>query len=139
MHIKQIILVLFVLGSVLCFSQTAISIDKLYKNKQGLYIDTLTGQTYTGQAFQKFESDTIGMKGSIVDGLFHETWTWWYSTGEKKRETNYNLGNKDGYSYWWYKNGVMRSEIKFSSNRNVEQRLWDKEGRPLPNPKMHMQ
>ena len=136
MQLKGLFLASFILISILGISQESISLNKLEKNKTGIYIHSQSGKPYSGKAFREYETGTIGMSGLLSNGQFNGLWTWWYADGSKKRETTYVNGVKNGYSHWWYKNGIMKSEIKFADNRNVEQKLWDKKGNRLPNPKM---
>ena len=65
------------------------------------------GQPYTGKVFAKHSNGKIGLVGEFSKGIKNGTWTYWYSTGEKKRESSYVEGKKEGTTYYWHQNGQM--------------------------------
>jgi len=113
------------------FAQGA-DISTLVKNDLGIY--TLNGKVYTGSAFKKFENGNIGIIGQIKDGKMEGTWTWFYSNGEKKRESIYINNKKEGLTYYWHPNGIKAKEIMYRDDRNIDQKLWDENGNRKKNP-----
>lgn len=92
------------------------------------------GQPYTGKVFAKHSNGKIGLVGEFSKGIKNGTWTYWYSTGEKKRESSYVEGKKEGTTYYWHQNGQMAKEITYRNDKNIDQKLWDANGNRLKNP-----
>lgn len=101
-------------------------------NNDDLYY--LNGKPYTGKVFAKHENGSIGMVGEIKNGKKEGTWTYWYSTGEKKRETTFINNKKEGITYYWHPNGQVAKEIMYRDDKNIDQKLWDANGNRLKNP-----
>ena len=72
--------------------------------------------------------------GEYKNGRKEGTWTYWYSTGEKKRESTYRDNKKEGTTYYWHQNGQMAKEITYRDDKNIDQKLWDDKGNRLKNP-----
>jgi antitoxin component YwqK of YwqJK toxin-antitoxin module len=113
------------------FSQN-VDLGQLQKNNVGLYMKD--SALYTGKIYKKHENGNIGLVGEIKDGKKAGTWVYFYSTGEKKRESIYINNLKEGLTYYWYKNGIMAKEIMYRDGKNIDQKLWDEKGDRKPNP-----
>lgn len=122
--------VLFI--AVMSYCQAPVQISDLEKKSDKLYY--LDGKLFTGMCYEKFDNGKIGIKGQMKNGKKDGLWTWWYSSGQKKRETQFVDGKKDGLTYYWYENGQKQKELMFKQDKNVDQKLWDEEGNRLPNP-----
>lgn len=123
------------LGLALCAQNQKIELHQLQKNGN-IYLFEET--PYTGTVYEKYENGNIGLVGDIKQGKREGTWTYWYSTGEKKRETTYVNNQKEGYSYYWYTNGTLAKEITFRANQNIDQKLWNTNGSRLKNPQFEI-
>jgi len=121
--------------SVLFFSSMAIAqnveLSKL-TNNDGTYLNS--GKPYTGKVFAKHENGNIGMIGEMKNGKKEGTWTYLYSTGEKKRISIYKEGKLEGITYYYYQNGQVAKEIMYRDDKNIDQKLWDANGNRLKNP-----
>lgn len=124
-------IIAFVLISVSAFAQETVDISSL-EIKDRVYF--YNSKPFTGKCYAKHENGKIGMKGSFENGKKQGLWVWWYSDGEKKRETSYENNKKEGLTIYWHKNGVKSKEIIYKNNKNIEQKLWDEQGNRLPNP-----
>ena len=105
--------------------------SKLIQNGDVYY---LNGKPFTGKVFAKHDNGHVGMLGEMKSGLKEGTWTYWYSTGEKKRESNYKANKKEGITYYWHQNGQVAKEIMYRDDKNIDQKLWDANGNRLKNP-----
>lgn len=115
------------------FAMAQKSVDMNLLQKQGkLYY--YQNQLYNGETFSKFDNGTIGAKGMVKNGDHDGLWIWWYSNGQKKRETFFKDGKKEGMTTYWHLNGVKSKEILYKNDKNVDQKLWDERGVRLPNP-----
>ena len=94
----------------------------------------LNDELYTGNIYAKHQNGAIGLVGEVKDGLKEGTWRYYYSTGEIKRESTFINDKKEGITYYWYQNGQVAKEIMYRNDRNIDQKLWDENGRRLPNP-----
>jgi len=113
------------------YAQAPVLISDLQKKDRLYYKD---GKPFTGMCYDKHPNGKIGIKGQIKDGLKEGTWTWWYSTGQKKRETDFVADKKEGITSYWYENGQKQKELMFRQDKNIDQKLWDEQGNRLPNP-----
>ena len=89
---------------------------------------------YTGIVYEKHENGNIGLWGELKNGKREGVWTYWYSSGTKKRETTYVNNQKEGNTYYWHENGILAKTITFRANQNIDQKLWDITGTRLKNP-----
>ncbi len=128
---------MLVVISLLLFVQYSYSQDKIVSMGQL----TLKGKIYyfddkpfTGKCYDKRENGKIGLKGQFVDGMKDGLWTWWYSTGQVKRESTFIRNKKEGMTTYWHLNGVKSKEIMYRNDKNIDQKLWDENGNRLPNP-----
>ena len=94
----------------------------------------LDGTPYSGKVFLKHSNGKIGLLGEYKNGRKEGTWTYWYSTGEKKRESTYRDNKKEGTTYYWHQNGQMAKEITYRDDKNIDQKLWDDKVNRLKNP-----
>lgn len=90
------------------------------------------GEPYTGECYQNFPNGELGVKGRYVNGKKEGVWTWYYSNGNKKRESLYRNGLKSGKSNTWYISGKKRSEIIFNEDNNLKETRWDEKGKVIP-------
>ena len=129
---KRLLTVIIALISAsLVFSQSPVDISELQiKDKIYLY----NGSPFTGSCYEKHGNGKIGLKGQFKAGMKDGVWTWWYSTGQKKRETTYLDNKKEGITYYWHPNGQKAKELMFRNDKNIDQKLWDENGNRLPNP-----
>lgn len=102
-----------------------IELSKLQKN-DGLYF--FAEKPYTGIVYEKYENGNIGLVGEIKNGKRENVWTYWYSTGVKKRESTYANNVKEGKSYYWHNNKILAKEITFRANQNIDQKTWNTDG-----------
>jgi len=121
----------FIFIAVSAYSQETVDISVL-EIKDRVYYHN--GKEFNGKSYAKHENGKIGMKGSFEDGRKEGLWIWWYSDGQKKRETTYKNNKKEGLTIYWHRNGVKSKEITYKANKNIEQKLWDEQGNRLPNP-----
>jgi len=129
---KKALLILSILFiSILANSQPPIQISELEKVDKMYMKD---GKPYSGSCYEKHENGKIAIKGQIKNGKKEGTWTYWYSDGQKRRETNFSENKKEGLTYFWYENGQKQKEIMFKQDKNIDQKLWDEEGNRMPNP-----
>ena len=128
---KVLLLHLVMFISVLTYSQAPVQISELEKVDK-LYLQD--GKPFTGSCYEKHENGKIAIKGQFKNGKKDGTWIYWYSDGQKRRETNFSENKKEGLTYYWYENGQKQKEIMFKQDKNVDQKLWDEEGNRLPNP-----
>lgn len=89
---------------------------------------------YTGKVIAKHANGKIGLLGEYKNGKKEGTWTYWYSTGEKKRVSVYHDDKKEGTTYYWHQNGQVAKEITYRNDKNIDQKLWDANGNRLKNP-----
>ena len=128
---KHILAIALVLMGVMLQAQTPVKLSDLQKKDKIYYQND---QLFNGQCYEKHENGKIGLKGTINNGMKDGVWTWWYSTGEKRRETIYVDNKKHGITYFWYQNGQKAKELTFKMDKNIDQKLWDENGMRLPNP-----
>ncbi len=107
-------------------------LKELKKSAEGLYMHN--NAVFSGKVLAKHKNGTVGLVGEIKDGLKDGTWTYWYSSGEKKRESVYVKNKKQGLTYYWYMNGQVAKEIMYRDDKNIDQKLWDEDGNRLKNP-----
>lgn len=63
-----------------------------------------------------------------VDGLVHGRETWW-ENGEKKQQTDYSQGMRQGKETGWYENGELRYVIHWEDNKqNGLETYWHPNG-----------
>jgi len=103
-----------------------------FQKKDKIYL--LEGKPFSGMCYEKYDNGKIGLKGQMKNGMKEGVWTWWYSTGQKKRETTYIDNKKEGMTYYWHQNGQKAKELMFKNDKNIDQKLWDEGGNRLPNP-----
>lgn len=113
------------------YAQQAVEIDQLTKKGEAYLYN---GKAFTGNCYAKHPNGKIGIKGQLKDGEKDGLWTWWYSDGQKKRETNFTKGKKEGLTLYWHPNGVKAKELMYKNDKNIDQKLWDEAGNRLPNP-----
>lgn len=128
---RAIVIITCLILTVGAYSQAPVLIGELEKIDKLYY---KSGKVYTGPCYEKHENGKIAIKGQFKDGMKEGLWIYWYSSGQKRRETNYLNNKKDGLTYYWYENGQKQKEIMFRSDKNIDQKLWDEEGNRLPNP-----
>lgn len=128
---KSIILVLSLFCYVVGYSQQAVEMDQLTKKGETY---SHNGKLFTGNCYAKHPNGKIGIKGQMKEGEKEGLWIWWYSDGQKKRETTYVNGKKEGLTLYWHPNGVKAKELMYKADKNIDQKLWDEEGNRLPNP-----
>lgn len=128
---KTLILLSIILLSIHGFSQENVEIDNLEKKDNVYYYKN---EPFTGNCYGKHPNGKIGLKGQVVEGKKEGVWIWWYSDGQKKRETTFESNKKEGLTTYWYINGVKSKEIMYKEDKNIDQKLWDEKGNRLPNP-----
>lgn len=92
------------------------------------------GKLFNGNCYGKHENGQLGIKGQVVNGMKQGLWTWWYSDGTKKRESNFTNNIKDGITNYWYQNGQKAKELMYRDGKNIDQKLWNEDGTRKPNP-----
>jgi len=128
---KALFLLSILCISVMAHCQAPIQISDLEKVDK-IYMKD--GKPFSGSCYEKHENGKIAIKGQMKNGKKEGTWIYWFSDGQKRRETNYVENKKDGLTYFWYENGQKQKEIMFKQDKNIDQKLWDEEGNRLPNP-----
>ncbi|MDR0941523.1 MAG: hypothetical protein LBM68_04780 [Bacteroidales bacterium] len=122
-------------------------IGSLYAQNQTIELHTLqkigdvymfNEKPYTGIVYEKHENGSIGLVGELQNGKRENVWTYWYSTGVKKRETTYINNKKEGSSYYWHTNGTLAKEVTFRTNQNIDQKLWNNSSARLKNPQFEI-
>lgn len=121
--------------SAACAQQHVVELHTLQKNDDLFFFNN---QAFTGTVYERHANGNIGLWGNIEQGKREGTWTYWYSTGVKKRETNFVNNAKEGYTYFWHENGVLAKELYFRANQNMSQKLWDNTGSRLKSPQYHI-
>lgn len=129
---KNIILLSILLFSISSFTNAQIKDIGELEKKGTIYYSE--GKPYTGGCFGKHDNGQIGLKGKIVEGKKEGKWTWWYSSGQKKRESEFTNNRKHGLTVYWYENGVKAKEIIYREGKNIDQKLWYEDGSRKPNP-----
>lgn len=104
------------------------------EGQEDVELSYLDEKPYTGKVFAKHSNGKIGLVGEYNNGKKEGTWTYWYSTGEKKRISTYSNNKKEGTTYYWHPNGQVAKEITYRNDRNIDQKLWDNKGNRLKNP-----
>ncbi|MGM0558527.1 MAG: toxin-antitoxin system YwqK family antitoxin [Myxococcota bacterium] len=56
------------------------------------------------------DGEQLELEGEVVDGLADGTWTWFYESGQKHWEIEYEAGLKDGSEVGWHDNGQKMYE-----------------------------
>lgn len=135
---KLLLAIVVALVSIQAFSQN-VEVSKLTTQwvtvgNEDIEIAYLDGTPYTGKVFAKHSNGKLGLVGEYVNGKKDGTWTYWYSTGEKKRESTYHENKKEGTTYYWHQNGQVAKEITYRNDKNIDQKLWDDKGNRLKNP-----
>lgn len=130
--------ILVVLLSLTAFSQN-VEFSKLTtkwvtEGREDVEIAYYNGSAYTGKVYAKHPNGKLGLVGEYVNGKKEGTWTYWYSTGEKKRESTFHENKKEGTTYFWHQNGQVAKEITYRNDKNIDQKLWDDKGNRLKNP-----
>lgn len=64
----------------------------------------------------------VDVNGILENGKREGTWSSWFDTGEKRSETTYENGQKNGDYRIWYKNGQVRVLGQFKDD--VPQGVW---------------
>lgn len=129
---KKALLLLSVLFiSVVAYCQSPVQLSELQKVDKLYFKD---GKPFSGLCYEKHTNGKIAIKGQIKNGKKEGAWIYWYSDGQKRRETNYSENKKEGLTYYWYENGQKQKEIMFKQDKNIDQKLWDEEGNRMPNP-----
>ncbi|MDR2962959.1 MAG: hypothetical protein LBU90_04925 [Bacteroidales bacterium] len=118
----------------LCAQSQAVELHNLQKN-DNLYV--YNNQAFTGTVYARHANGNIGLWGNIENGKREGVWTYWYSSGIKKRETNFVNNQKEGYTYFWHENGTLAKELYFRANQNISQKLWNSNGNRLKSPQYH--
>ncbi len=121
----------FLLVSGFAMAQKSTDMDLIQKQGKLYYFQN---QLYNGEVYSKFENGTMGLKGVMKNGTHEGLWIWWYSTGQKKRETTFKDGKKEGITIYWHLNGTKSKEIIYKNDKNIDQKLCDENGNRLPNP-----
>jgi len=68
-------------------------------------------------------------QGSVVNGLRHGEWTFWYVNGIKKSIVNYKAGNYDGKYFFMSENGRLLIEGSYKENqKNGIWKYWNHMG-----------
>ena len=111
-----IVLVTIVISSFTLTAQNT-EMSKLQEENNLYY---LNGKVYTGKVYAKHDNGSIGLVGEFQNGMKVGTWTYWYSTGEKKRESQYTNNKKEGITYYWYQNGQLAKEIMYRDDKNID-------------------
>ena len=135
---KLLLIVVFFLLSNLAFSQN-VELSQLKQQwvtqgQEDVEITYLDGKPYTGKVYAKHPNGKIGLIGEFNNGKKEGTWTYWYSTGEKKRVSTYINNKKEGTTYYWHPNGQVAKEITYRNDKNIDQKLWNIKGDRLKNP-----
>lgn len=120
--------------SIICILISSISFSQNTDVSKLKIIDSIyysNGKLYNGKVFAKHDNGNIGMIGEVTNGKKEGTWTFWYSNGKKKRETTYINNKKEGITYYWYINGQMAKEIMYRNDSNIDQKLWDENGKRI--------
>lgn len=135
---KLLLAAVISLISLISFSQN-VEISKLTTQwitlgNEDVEISFYEGKPYTGKVFAKHPNGNLGLVGEYQNGKKIGTWTYWYSTGEKKRESTYQENKKEGTTYYWHPNGQVAKEITYRNDKNIDQKLWDAKGNRLKNP-----
>lgn len=129
---------IFIMLSVIAFSQNVelskITTKWVTQDREDVEIAYYEGKPYNGKVYAKHPNGKIGLLGEYVNGKKEGTWTYWYSTGEKKRESIYKDNKKEGTTYYWHQNGQVAKEITYRNDKNIDQKLWDEKGNRLKNP-----
>lgn len=127
---KTIILLSVIFASFAGFAQNK-DLSELSIKDNLYYLDN---KPYSGKVYAKHDNGNIGLMGECKDGKKENTWTYWYSTGEKKRESSFINNKKEGITYYWHPNGQVAKEIMYRDDKNIDQKLWDANGNRLKNP-----
>ncbi|MDA3882066.1 MAG: hypothetical protein PF481_02165 [Bacteroidales bacterium] len=132
MKIFNLVIMSFFFVFATAIGQNNVELSELAKNNSGKYV--YNGELYTGTVYAKHVNGTIGLIGEVKEGSKEGIWQYFYSTGEKKRESTYINNKKEGITYYWYQNGQVAKEIMYRSDKNIDQKLWDENGKRKPNP-----
>jgi antitoxin component YwqK of YwqJK toxin-antitoxin module len=99
-----------------------ISSKGMYRNgeKHGLWTSWHSQKTfpfsYNIFLYRHVVEEQIQTKIHFVDGAKNGEYLEWYSSGNKKLETNFKYGLKDGLYKKWFENGRKRLEGKYTAN-----------------------
>ena len=112
-----------------CVKQNAIfgknspvNLDEQLEEKKGLWFIVGEGELYTGDVFSNYESGTLAVQGSIVNGVPQGKWTYWHENGQKKSEGNILYGTEEGLWVSWYENGEKK--VEGSVNNGQIEGMW---------------
>jgi len=89
--------------------------------------DTLTQykETWPGGKTKVTYTAGIGDQGNF---LLHGTQTWFYPTGKKQWQANYDAGRKTGTEVYYNPDGSKKWQRQYSRNGNVQWTVFDREG-----------
>lgn len=128
---KALLTVSILFFAVMAYCQPPVLLSELEKIDKLYYQD---GKPYSGTCYEKHDNGKIAIKGQMKNGKKEGAWIYWYSDGQKRRETTYIENKKEGLTYYWYVNGQKQKEIMFKQDKNIDQKLWDELGNRMPNP-----
>ncbi len=133
---KRILFCFFIcVGGVLSAQNQMLALSQLQNNGT---IYTYEEKPYTGTVYEKYDNGNIVCWGEMKDGKREGKWTYWYSSGVKKRESHYVNNQKEESTYYWHENGTLTKEIIFRANQNIDQKFWDSTGTRLKNPQFEV-
>ena len=130
-----LILILVIAGLFLVYN-SFFSIEYAYERqlykKSGIIYKKIDNKPYTGVRRSNPSTDTGERKEetNFINGKKDGLSTKWYENGQKEIEKNYKNGKLEGVHIEWYRSGQKKSETNFKNNKlDGLAREWDEDGK----------
>lgn len=72
--------------------------------------DESRSELYSGPVYANYDSGTIEVTGTIIDGIENGWWVEYHENGNKLSEGNFVLGIEDGFWSYWWENGNLEMQ-----------------------------
>lgn len=107
--------VFYLLTALIIFScgKKEINFEENLYEKEGVFYINDTNEAFSGNVFSHYDNNVIAAKGVLEAGKRDQSWMFWYKNKQKKEESIYSNGYKNGLSTKWYINGVKKVQGSF--------------------------
>jgi len=72
---------------------------------------------FKGLVYYEYPNGQVEFEGPLEIGLQHDTWVWWYPTGEKKSEITFSNHLKHGHGRSYFESGNLRESGSYLEDK----------------------
>ena len=126
---KKLLIGLFLVSSVLAFSERVVKGDKAYADNKGIVYVEGEKTPYTGVIEGYNEQGTLEGKASYKDGKMNGSSKLYYPSGKLLQKRNFINGKAEGEVIEYYESGAIKEKAYFINDKQEKEHFfYDEKG-----------